>query len=235
MATFLNELAGSGLKCRDESGKIVPCPRPSSFGCAGGGCSLGADKLVPFDLPIIGGVEQFDLTDAVMGALAGKAVTGVLTSVVEGIKGEKWANYTKLGVGGLAIGGLAIDSLRSSPAFLGFSFATWPEMAEPVTDWVANKVLWIIEKVTGKTFAPVGATGLIPGGSGSANTLTVSGIRGTRRIGQERGAPQYRPQIKSPSELISQGTRMGATRRTGTAGLMGGSAFRRPIVNSLRS
>ena len=225
MAFFLNELAGSKMKCRDSSGKIVPCPRPSSVGCTNG-CSLGMDKIVPFDLPVIGGVEQFDITDAIIGALAGKAVTGVATAVVQNTAGQKWANYAKLGIGSFAIGGLAFETLRSSPMFLGFSFATWPEMAEPVTDFAADKILWALEKVTGKVFRRV---------SLPAEAQNLSGIAPSRRIGQERGAPAYRPTVKTPSQLIAEGTRMGGTTRSGTAGLMSGSAFKRPVVNSLRT
>jgi len=221
MATHMNELGGD-LRCRDEvTGKYVNCEAAFASGCSGG-CSLGAtDKLVPFDLPVVGESVQFDLTDGIFGALGSKALTGVATAVLRGMgeHGERNANWFKVGVGVFAFGGLLSERLRESSLFLGFSFASMPETAEPLTDKVGEGILWLINKVTGKEFAMSGL-GRFPR---------------NRRIGQVRGAPAHRPQIKSPAQLIREGKRqMSGTAGNGTAGIMSGSAFRRPVMKSMR-
>ena len=136
-----------------------------------------------------------------------------------GEHGERNANWFKVGVGVFAFGGLLSERLRESSLFLGFSFASMPETAEPLTDKVGEGILWLINKVTGKEFAMSGL-GRFPR---------------NRRIGQVRGAPAHRPQIKSPAQLIREGKRqMSGTAGNGTAGIMSGSAFRRPVMKSMR-
>ena len=212
MAGYLSELGG--MKCRDERGHSVPCPR--TLGCGLGGC-LSGDKKVPFDLPLIGGEASFDVTDALVGVVGGKAATGVALALVRYLgkeNGAKYANWGKIGIGALALGGLASQRLRDSSLFLGFSFATIPEMAEPVTDFLALNTLKLIDKLAGTTLVTAGAN---------------AGYRGLRGDGE---GYEVTPRVQSPRQLIATGSKNMS--KIGTS-MLGATQMNRRQVASMRT
>ena len=205
MANFLSEMGG-GLRCRDASGHYTPCPTGLSSSCGITGCMSGRrmGRIVPFDLPAIGGRVSLDMTDALAGALAGKAVLGVANSVMAQAAPD-YAKHVEIGAGALAIGGLFMDSLRENSMFLGFAFPTIAEAAEPLTDMVADLLLKGVGAVTGKAYAPVATSAAVTGMRGI-------GSRRVNRIGQSQGATEIRASFQRPSDLIRAGSVLSGVR-----------------------
>jgi hypothetical protein len=218
MASHLIEMGRSEMRCRDEQGKYTDCP--TSLGCGVGGCSLGG-KLVPFDLPVIGGEVGLDITDAMTGLLVLRPLTGIGVAVVKNFGGEKWSNGAKLALGGLSIVGLAFDQLRDSSMFLGWAFPTAAETTEPLTDKVAEGVSWLLDRISGGKLLPA------PASPADASQSGV-GMPPSRRVGQERGGARVRPSLPRPADLIAKGSRVNGTPNR----MMGSGGFRdRPIIN----
>jgi len=199
MANYLSEM-GAGIRCRDGSGHYIPCPTGLT-GCGVSGCMGGrGGKLVPFDLPMIPQSVSINMTDALAGALGGKAVLGVLNAVA--LKAAPtYAPHLKMGAGALAIGGLFVRSLRSNSAFLGFAFPTIAEAAEPLTDMVADFILKGVTMVTGTSYAPAEAAKAT-----TAAAVKGLGARRINRIGQSQGITEVRSSFQRPSDLIRAGS-----------------------------
>ena len=201
MANFLSEMGA--VRCRNASGKYVPCPS-GLRGCGITGCGgIMGGKTIPFDLPMIGGEVNLDLTDALTGALSGKAILGVTNAVV-GKMAPAYQKHLKMGAGALAIGGLFVESLRENSMFLGFAIPTITEAAEPLTDFVATQIVKLIEKVSGQSYAP-------------EVTATAAGVRGIgqrriNRIGNSQGISEVRASFRTPAELIRSGSMLSGAR-----------------------
>lgn len=192
MATHLSEL-GAGLRCRNASGKYVPCPSGLSGGCGLGGC-LGGDKMIPFNLPVIGGDVSFDVTDAVFGALGGQTLLGVTTKVLEKVTSQRTADITKATIGVASLIGLAYQPLRDNSMFVGFSFVAFPKTMEPLTDYATKGILWLVEKVSGRSLGSLG--------SQSMGAKKMWKVGENRRIGQDQGASGVSPSIPTSKSLF---------------------------------
>jgi hypothetical protein len=213
MASFLSEL-GKEMRCRDERGRIVACP--TRLGCGLGGC-MGSPQLVPFDLPLIGHSVDLSMTDAMLGAVIGKSLSGVAAAVVRFMKGPEYGNWTKIALGIAAAAGLASNRLRYSSLFVGASFPVILDALSPMTDWLAIQMVKGVEKTTGwaLTTAPAAA---------------AAGMRGL--LGQGGEGYRVRPSLRSPSQLIATGSR--SVGMIGTS-MMGARQFGSKQINSLRA
>ena len=222
MANYLNEMGA--MKCVNERGKSVACPTPKNFGCGSGGCGMG--MIMPFDLPVIGKEVGFNISDAVLGAALGKISTGVMYPLIEfaAKDGMKWSDRVKVGVGVLSFLGLASERLRESSAYLGFSFSTWPEAAEPLTRYAAHGILKGLEMVTGKQIMAPAPTN----GAAVTGKRAMGAIAPNRRIGAAGNTYEVRPNLFRPSQLIATGTRIGKS-----PGGMGASKFRKPVMQKI--
>jgi hypothetical protein len=173
----------------------------------------------------------FDLTDGIMGALGGKVLTGIaypLIYVMGKDKGQTYMDGAKIAMGLATFLGLASERMRENGLFVGFSFSTWPQAAEPLTDWLAKLALRGIQAATGKQILPPAPNGnnATPSNSG---TREMGAIPRARRIGASGNTYEVVPNVFRPQQLIEKGSRIGRSPK----GMMGKSRFRRPVMTSI--
>jgi hypothetical protein len=229
MAYGLTEMGK--IRYRDEYGRFMSGSGigGGSYGCSGWG--MGAEKLVPFDIPGLEEEPELNLTDAILGAVGGK----ILVETVDGVVGQRfpqYANMFKLGISALTIGGFFVDRLRNNSLFLGFALQNLPAAVEPLTEWITGMVSRVTGKVSGSIGIPYGTYGRRLGYNGYRRpTSRVAGRRlqaitmAGGRVGQPQKATQVMPTILRPSDMIAAGQR-------GMAGVMnGGGNFNKAMFS----